>query len=30
VEKFGREQASGVLVPPIQLRTLRAALTAVI
>jgi two-component system, NtrC family, sensor kinase len=30
VERFGREQASGVLVPPIQLRTLRAALTAVI
>ena len=30
VEQFGREQASGVLVPPIQLRTLRAALTAVI
>jgi signal transduction histidine kinase/CheY-like chemotaxis protein len=29
-ERFGREQASAVLAPPIQLRTLRAALTAVI
>jgi two-component system, NtrC family, sensor kinase len=30
VEQFGHEQASAVLVPPFQLRALRAALTAVI
>jgi two-component system NtrC family sensor kinase len=30
VDRFGREQATAVLSPPFQLRTLRAALTAVI
>jgi DNA-binding response OmpR family regulator len=30
VERFGHEQASAVLVPPFQLRALRAALEAVV